>query len=71
MQRRELSLIADLPLSLGQDGRILTADVHGITKGKKRKRHEVAVAVDGGCINIYNVHFLKIFCCASDTKTTS
>ena len=55
MDRGELSLIADLPLALGQESRILTADVHGITEGKKRKRLEVAVAIDGGCINIYDV----------------
>ena len=69
MERGELNVIADLPLSLGHDSRILTADVHGITGGKKRKRQEVAVAIDGGCINIYNVLFIALACCAVGAKT--
>ena len=55
MAVQEVDLIADLPLSLGVSSKIWTADVHGITNGKKRKRLEVAVAIDGGCVNIYDV----------------
>ena len=36
-------------------GRTWIAPVHGIREGKKRKRHEVAVGVDGEGVNIYNV----------------
>lgn len=36
-------------------GRVQVAPVSGIKNGRKRKRHEVVVGVDGEGINIYNV----------------
>lgn len=49
-------VIATLPKPLqGKNGRILAAPVYSLTPSKKRKRHEVVVAVDGETVNIYNV----------------
>ncbi len=49
--------IAALPKPLdATHGRTRSAPVYGIRDLKKRKRHEVVVAVDGESVNIYNVH---------------
>ena len=38
-----------------EHGRIVGAPVHNIAGSRKRKRHEVAVGVDGESVSIYNV----------------
>ena len=48
--------IASLAKPLDQEnGRTQASPVHSIRESKKRKRHEVAVAVDGEGIFLYNV----------------
>ncbi|EME47653.1 hypothetical protein DOTSEDRAFT_86098 [Dothistroma septosporum NZE10] len=41
------------PLDAGH-GRVIAACVHSITGARKRKRHEVAIGVDGESVSIYN-----------------
>lgn len=58
-------LLADIPHNLsGLPGNILATDVLAIAGYKKRKRSELALAVDGQGINIYDVsltiHILRI-----------
>ena len=36
-------------------GKTHLGEVHSLADSKKRKRHEVVVAVDGEAVNIYNV----------------
>lgn len=48
--------VAELPESLlNPDGNIWASDVYSIARSKKRKRAELAVAVDGEVINLYDV----------------
>lgn len=48
--------LADIPHDLtGPSGRILIGDVHAIAGSKKRKRSEIAVAIDHQGVNIYDV----------------
>ena len=49
-------VIASLPKPLTREhGHVLSAPVHSLQGSKKRKRHEVAVGVDGEAVNIYSV----------------
>jgi len=49
--------IASLPTPLDvRDGNTQAAPVYGMRGSRKRKRHEVAVGIDGEGVNIYNVH---------------
>lgn len=48
--------IASFPSPLDREnGRIQASVVYGLRSSKKRKRHEIAVAVDGEGVCIYNV----------------
>jgi hypothetical protein len=47
--------LADLPPSLTDSGEILTADVHTVAGPSKKKRSELAVAIDNESVNLYNV----------------
>ena len=48
--------IASVPNPLDREnGRTQACIVYGIRSSKKRKRHEIAVAVDGEGVSIYNV----------------
>ena len=48
--------LANLPVSLhASQGKIFAADVHTVAGTKKRKRSELAVAVDNEGISIYDV----------------
>lgn len=50
------SVLAQLPRPLhASTGKTRIGDVYSLADSKKRKRYEVAVAVDGEAINIYNV----------------
>lgn len=46
--------IATLPKAR-DNGRIQAAPVHSLNGSRKRKRHEIALGVDGESVNIYNV----------------
>ena len=49
--------IAKLPQPLNREtGKVQFGDVWTQVAGKKRKRHEIAVAIDGEGINVYNVY---------------
>ena len=51
-----LQVIAEIPRDItGSSGKILTSDVYGVAGGQKRKRSELALAVDRQSINIYDV----------------
>ena len=55
------SVLAQLPKPLEiSDGRTQFAPVFGLVGSRKRKRHEIAVAVDGEAVNIYNVGLLAV-----------
>lgn len=58
------SVLAQLPRPLqASTGKIRIGEVHGLADSKKRKRYEVAVAVDGEAVNIYNVcHLVALTC---------
>ena len=50
--------LIDLPQDLlGQDSRIWASDVYSVTGARKRKRTELALAIDGETVNIYDVLF--------------
>lgn len=42
---------------ISANGRVLASDVVGYARGKKRKRPELAVAVDCETVNLYDVTF--------------
>ena len=48
-------ILADLPSSPAGSGDILVADVHTIAGGSKKKRSELAVAIDNESVNLYDV----------------
>lgn len=49
--------LVSLPKPLDStNGQIQAAPVYGLRGSKKRKRHEVAVGIDGEGVNIYNVN---------------
>ena len=53
-------VLARIPKSLSAvDNGPLAADVFTLVKGKKRKRSELAVAVNGEAINLYDVRSYK------------
>ncbi|KAM3422652.1 hypothetical protein BST61_g140 [Cercospora zeina] len=48
--------IAALPKPLdSENGRVQPATVHSLNGSRKRKRHEIAVGIDGESVNIYNI----------------
>ncbi|RMZ16413.1 hypothetical protein D0860_01010 [Hortaea werneckii] len=48
--------IASLPKPLdAENGKVRAAPVFGIRESRKRKRHEVAVGIDGESVNVYNI----------------
>lgn len=54
------SVLAQLPRPLhAATGQTRIGEVNSLAEGKKRKRYELAVAVDGEAINIYNVRLEK------------
>ena len=56
-------VVASLPKPLDREhGRVLSAPVHGLQGSKKRKRHEIAVGVDGEAVNIFNVNGHGDYC---------
>ncbi|EEP80077.1 predicted protein [Uncinocarpus reesii 1704] len=55
------SLLAQLPRPLGgSTGKCRFSEVYSLAGGKKRKRYEVAAAIDGESVNIYSVQFPKL-----------
>ncbi len=53
--------LADLPASLIGSGEILAADVHALSGSSKKKRSELAVAIDNESVNIYDVTHQHVF----------
>lgn len=52
--------IASIPEPLDSTyGRVQIAPVNGVKNSRKRKRHEVAVGIDGEGVNIYNVMIIR------------
>lgn len=51
------SLLAQMPQPLGNaaQGKVRFAEIHGVHGSKKRKRYEIAAAIDGEAVNLYNV----------------
>ncbi|OJD18263.1 hypothetical protein AJ78_01702 [Emergomyces pasteurianus Ep9510] len=61
MELQVPSLLAQLPRPLGGSaGKCQLGEVYGLEGAKKRKRCEVAAAIDGESVNIYNVQFPKL-----------
>ena len=61
MDLQSPSVLAQLPRPLhASTGKTRIGDVFSLADAKKRKRYEVAVAVDGEAVNIYNVCFLLL-----------
>lgn len=46
-----------------EHGRIVGASVHSVAGSRKRKRHEVAIGVDGESVSIYNVWLERCEAC--------
>lgn len=56
MDLQSPSVLAQLPRPLhAATGKTRIGDVNSLADAKKRKRYELAVAVDGEAVNIYNV----------------
>lgn len=56
MDLQSPSVLAQLPRPLhAATGKTHIGDVNSLANAKKRKRYELAVAVDGEAVNIYNV----------------
>lgn len=56
--------LANLPVSLhASQGKTFAADVHAVVGSKKRKRSELAVAIDHEGVNIYDVQLTDGFFC--------
>lgn len=50
--------LAEFPKNLiAPNGKILVADVYGLVGARKRKRSELAVALDNDSVNLYDVRF--------------
>ncbi|KAJ5953268.1 hypothetical protein N7454_000164 [Penicillium verhagenii] len=61
MDLQSPSVLAQLPRPLhASSGKTRIGDVYSLADAKKRKRYEVAVAIDGEAINIYNVQTPKL-----------
>ncbi|KAJ5194707.1 uncharacterized protein N7498_008145 [Penicillium cinerascens] len=61
MDLQSPSVLAQLPRPLhASTGKTRIGDVFSLADAKKRKRYEVAVAVDGEAVNIYNVQTPKL-----------
>ncbi|KAJ5690730.1 hypothetical protein N7462_005122 [Penicillium macrosclerotiorum] len=61
MDLQSPSILAQLPRPLhASTGKTHIGDVHSLADAKKRKRYEVAVAVDGEAVNIYNIQTPKL-----------
>ncbi|KAJ5894767.1 hypothetical protein N7495_006458 [Penicillium taxi] len=61
MDLQSPSVLAQLPHPLhASTGKTRIGDVYSLADAKKRKRYEVAVAVDGEAVNIYNVQTPKL-----------
>ncbi|KAK4915612.1 hypothetical protein LTR66_017075, partial [Elasticomyces elasticus] len=61
MDLQSPSVLAQLPRPLhAATGQTRIGDVFSLADAKKRKRYEVAVAVDGEAVNIYNVQTPKL-----------
>ncbi|KAL4748546.1 hypothetical protein BDW72DRAFT_195673 [Aspergillus terricola var. indicus] len=55
------SVLAQLPRPLhASTGKTYISEVYSLANAKKRKRYEVAVAVDGEAVNIYNIQNPKL-----------
>ena len=55
-------VLSELPKPLpGSKSKVLAADVYGVGQTRKRKRSELAVAIDGEGINLYDVDEDVIF----------
>ena len=56
-------VLADIPQDItGLPGNILAADVFAVAGSKKRKRSELALAIDRHGINIYDVSLQLKYC---------
>ncbi|KAJ9219465.1 hypothetical protein DTO169C6_8195 [Paecilomyces variotii] len=61
MELQAPSVLAQLPRPLqGSTGKTQIGEVYSLSDARKRKRYEVAVAVDGEALNIYNVQTPKL-----------
>lgn len=55
---QEALTLAEFPKNLiAPNGKILVADVYGLVGARKRKRSELAVALDNDSVNLYDVRF--------------
>lgn len=55
MEISEPAELASIPSSHVGNGKKFYTQVYGLVGGRKRKRQEISVAVDGDSINIYEV----------------
>ncbi|PLB37047.1 uncharacterized protein BDW47DRAFT_132431 [Aspergillus candidus] len=61
MDLQSPSVLAQLPRPLhASKGKTQIGEVYSLAESKKRKRYEVAVAVDGEAVNIYNIQTPKL-----------
>lgn len=55
MEVKQPVVLARLPRSLQDTSQPKHGPVYGLTRGQKRKRHEVSIAIDGNSVNLYDV----------------
>lgn len=55
MEIKQPVVLARLPRSMQDQSQHRYGPVYGLTAGLKRKRHEVAIAIDGNSVNLYEV----------------
>lgn len=55
MEIKQPVVLARLPRSLQDASQPKHGPVYGLTRGQKRKRHEVSIAIDGNSVNLYDV----------------
>jgi hypothetical protein len=68
MEIKQPVVLAKLPRSLQDTNQHKYGPVYGLTAGVKRKRHEVAIAIDGISVNLYEVSQPYISICSALTN---
>lgn len=64
-------ILTKLPESLtGDKGQVHVCDIHAVNGSKKRKRSELAVAVDNEGINLYDVYLHELIDTIPESSST-
>lgn len=65
-------ILGDLPVDVAKfSGQVFAAEVHAALTSRRRKRNEIALAIDGHGISIYGVCFQCLFWRSNQTDCPS